>query len=86
MYSMYSMMAILITLFWFVGMLTGIVTTIFVLDLEDKYFFEPVKYLTTEIKNVFTQVISGVLTSSKRAFRIFSTSGAEILRAVNVIQ
>ena len=83
---MYVMMAWIVVLFWIVGILTGMASTIFLLDLEEKYILQPVKYFVSEIKNRFARVVSSALVSSKKAFRTFSTSVAEIPRAVHVIR
>lgn len=72
------MMAWIVVLFWIVGVATGIVSAIFLLELEDRYIFQPIKSFTAEIKNGFTKIVSNVLVSSRRAFRIFSTSGAKV--------
>ena len=47
---MYEMMAVLIMIVWIVGVATGIVSAIFLFDLEDKYVSQPVKYFITDIK------------------------------------
>ena len=60
---MYSIVVVLIALFWFVGLATGVVATIFLTDLEDTYIFRPIKHFVAETKNGITRFGSKVLPS-----------------------
>lgn len=61
------MMAVIIVLFWIVGIVTGMVSAVFLLSLEEKYIFQSAKNFSREIKiqlGRYTQVFL----SSEKAF------------------
>jgi len=66
---MYVLMAEVVVLFWIVGVATGIVSTIFLLELEHKYIFQPAKYFVREMQIQFSRNFFRFITSSKRVFR-----------------
>jgi hypothetical protein len=73
-------MVVVVVLFWFVGVATGIVSAIFLLDLEDAYIFQPTRYFISEIQTRFAKVVSGVRVSLKRAFQAPATHRTKIIR------
>jgi hypothetical protein len=66
------MMTLLIVVFWIGGLISGMVSTIFLLDLEDIYILQPIKYVLVEIRTECVGIVSRLIISSKRAFRFVS--------------
>lgn len=66
---MYVLLAWIVVLFWIVGVATGIVSSIFLLELEDGYIFQPAKNFIIKTKIRYASVVSRVALSCKRILR-----------------
>gem|GEM_PF-5969659 len=60
------MIAVIVVLFWIVGIATGMASTIFLLHLEDAYLYRPARNLIIEITTRFSRIISWLRISFKR--------------------
>jgi hypothetical protein len=74
------MMTVLIFIFWIGGVATGMVSSIFLLGLEDPYIFQPVKYFRREIKVRSIRIFSRLIISSKKAFRFILLLNSQNIR------
>lgn len=54
---MYVMMEVVV-LFWVVGVATGMVSVIFLLELEDKYILQPTRYFFGGMGARFSRIVS----------------------------
>jgi len=61
------MMAGIVVLFWIAGIVTGMVSAVFLLSLEEKYIFKSAKSLSSEMKIRFGNYTQ-VFLSSEKAF------------------
>lgn len=66
---MYAMIAVLVVLFWIVGIVTGMVSAVFLLSLEEKYIFQSAKSLSIKMKIRLGRYAQTFL-SSEKAFLI----------------
>ncbi len=67
---MYGLMAGLIVVFWFVGIATGMVASIFLLELEDRYIFQPWRRFIDNMKARAARGYSQILTYPKKALQL----------------
>lgn len=80
---MYVMMTVLVLIFWFGGVITGMASSIFLLGLEETYILQPLRYVRAEIKGRSIRVFSYLIMSSKRTFRFLSFLGSQNTRTVS---
>ncbi|MHB1163002.1 MAG: hypothetical protein ACYCZZ_00510 [Minisyncoccota bacterium] len=66
---MYVLVAETVALFWIVGVVTGMVSVIFLLELEGKYILQPAKHFVGKMKMQFARIASRTVTSSKKVFQ-----------------
>jgi hypothetical protein len=59
------MMAVIVVIFWIVGMVTGMVSAVFLLSLEEKYIFQSAKSLSIEMKIRLGSYAQAFLSSQK---------------------
>lgn len=75
---MYLVLMALIILFWIIGIATGMVATLFLLDLEVVYLFNPAKLFIVKMKNQFAATTSRVLIFLQKGFRLYPPHKVEI--------
>lgn len=73
---MYSALAICVILFWVVGMVTGAVSTLFLLHLEETHLYAPLRHFTSRVKSTVVKITSQIRHSSlKEVFQSLSRRG-----------
>lgn len=63
---MYMLIAEVVALFWVVGVITGMISVIFLLELEGEYILRPAKHLTRKVKLQFAKILSRTGVSLKK--------------------
>jgi hypothetical protein len=79
---MYGLMAGLIVVFWFVGIVTGMVASIFLLELEDVYLFQPARRFFANLKAHIAYGYTQMLTYPKRALQFVLNLRSAVTKTV----